>query len=146
MANLCDYCALLLKFTTFTVANKIVISSMFHLKSSSEKPLKVRDAITSKQKQVLVQQKKMVCDRSDRSLVTQIRYISVNHFFIEQLSQGTCYNKYCRFCTFTYNPENFIPKFHPGQKLLPNFAFLSFRKKSSFVVDSNWRHCSELSF
>ena len=58
-----------------------------------------------------------------------IMFSSVLHFFVEQLSQGKSYNKYCRFCTFTYISENFIAKFHPGQKLLTNFAFLSFRKK-----------------
>ena len=42
---------------------------------------------------------------------------------------------------FHIHSENFIAKFHPGQMLFVNFAFLSFRKKPSFVVDSSWRHC-----
>ena len=43
--------------------------------------------------------------------------ISVLHFFVEQLSQGKSYNKYCRLCTFTYILENVMQKFDLDQKV-----------------------------
>ena len=66
---------------------------------------------------------------------------SVNHFFIEQLSKGKSYNKYCRFCTFTYVLKISYQNFIQVKSYWRISLFLSFRKKSSFVVDSNWRPC-----
>ena len=61
---------------------------------------------------------------------------SVLHFLVEQLSQGNSYNKYCRLCTFTYIPENFMQKFDLDQKLLALLVFCHFKRNRRLLFDS----------
>ena len=72
-------------------------------------------------------------------------YTSVLHSFVEQLSQGKSYKKYCRLCTFTYIPENFMQKFDLDQKLLTILAFCFFKRNPRLFFDSTGRkNCKNL--
>ena len=71
---------------------------------------------------------------------------SVNHFFIEQLSKGKSYNKYCRFCTFTYVLKISYQNFIQVKSYCRNSLFCLFERNRRLLLIHTGDTAVELSF